>query len=193
MKKRTWAAVGAALWLWMGVLAPGVARAEGRAFEFSAGSRSARLLGTGRVPVRGQSGAGRVRAFSDVTVTTDSDYTVPTELWLVPAVLTGAGLLGGVAYCMATGEYDCGDTLKAGLLLGGGLSLLFLGAQLCSDGACGGQECTGDDEPCGEEALRGSRKAGAGLPRGPRALPLRLSPTVGFVNDRAVFGLGGRF
>ncbi|WP_275899230.1 hypothetical protein [Pyxidicoccus caerfyrddinensis] len=35
------------------------------------------------------------------------------------------------------------------------------------------------------------RKVAHGAPRGMRNLTLGLAPKVGFVNDRAVFGLGG--
>ncbi|WP_171817750.1 hypothetical protein [Pyxidicoccus fallax] len=189
------------LWLWL--LSPGVAKAEGLAFDFSRNSRSARLVG-GPVPsVRGWAAAGqRVRAFTPASVTvTTEDPAIPTHLWLVPVILTGTGLLLGVAWCAAlnSSESECNQAMLGGLALGGLASLSYFVVLACVEGGCA-SECTEEDEDCAEETEGSARSRAARRKLGPpgralgtRALPLGLSPTVGFVNDRAVFGLGGHF
>src|SRR4051794_40240036 len=55
--------------LWLSLLAPGVVRAEGRAFDFSGASRSARLLDRRSPWVHGQTGGDRIHALSHSGVT----------------------------------------------------------------------------------------------------------------------------
>lgn len=198
------------LWLWF--LSPAVARAEGRAFDFSGGpSRSARLMQRSPTPVRGWMGAGRLRSLTSASVTvTTTEEEIPTHLWLVPLVLTGAGFFTGVAVCAvdsssSSGGDLCGKALLAGTILGASLGLGYLRLVECSqEGADCSAPCDDDTEVCEEDAtLKGSRQRAAlkdarrksqqGMPRGLHGLPLGLSPTVGFVNDRAVVGLGGHF
>jgi hypothetical protein len=194
--------------LWLSLLAPGVVRAEGRAFDFSGASRSARLLDRPSPWARGPVGGDRIRALSHsgVTVTT-SDEVIPTHLWVVPLVLTGVGFLGGVSLCVLEGAYgggssDCSGALLGGTVVGAALGLGYLYAVACSDTPedCS-EECSEEDGDCiAEEAMKGSRSRAAlrdarrKLTQGAaRGLPMGLAPTVGFVNDRAVFGLGGCF
>ncbi len=208
MMKRTVASTLLCLWL----LVPGVVRAESRAFDFSRPARSARLLST-RAPearrTRGWAEAGRVRAFTPASVTvTTHEVDIPTHLWLVPLILPGAGLVSGVVLCGMAGaderNKDCQTAMLVGLGLGATLGLGYLVVAACieSEGGCS-EACSEDDEECLEEedaedwkrsraraALRGARQAAR---RSPLALPLGLAPSVGVVNDRAVFGLGGRF
>jgi hypothetical protein len=195
-------------WLWLSLLAPGVVRAEGRAFDFSGASRSARLLDRPSPWVHGQAGGDRIRALSHSggTVTT-SEELIPTHLWVVPLVLTGVGFLGGVTWCVLESVYggdgsECSGALLGGTVVGAMLGLGYLYLAACADSPEGCSEgCSEEDGDCiAEEAVKGSRSRAAlrdarrKLTQGaPRGLPLGLAPTVGFVNDRAVFGLGGRF
>ncbi|WP_163991451.1 hypothetical protein [Pyxidicoccus caerfyrddinensis] len=194
--------------LWLSLLAPGIVRAEGRAFDFSGASRSARLLDRQSPWARGQAGGDRIRALSHsgVTVTT-SDEVIPTHLWVVPLVLTGVGFLGGVTWCALESAYggdgsDCSGALLGGTVVGALLGLGYLYAAACAESEEGcSEECSEEDEDCiAEEAVKASRSRTAlrdarrKLTQGaPQGLPLGLAPTVGFVNDRAVFGLGGHF
>jgi hypothetical protein len=195
-------------WLWLSLLAPGVVRAEGRAFDFSGASRSARLLDRPSPWVHGQAGGDRIRALSHSGVTvTPSDEVIPTHLWVVPLVLTGVGFLGGVTWCVLESVYggdgsECSGALLGGTVVGAMLGLGYLYLAACADSPEGCSEgCSEEDGDCiAEEAVKGSRSravlrdARRKLTQGaPRGLPLGLAPTVGFVNDRAVFGLGGRF
>lgn len=181
--KKTSATTLCALWLWAGVLAPMTARAEGRAFEFSSKGSSVRLMERGTRE--------RVRAFSDVTVTTEPG----AHVWVVPLVLTGAGVVAGLGLCMWNEGRGCGKAILGGLVVGGAISLAYWAALACAEDeeSCE-EECSEDDEDCVEdEEPPAFRRAGLGLPRGARAIQLGLTPTVGFVNNRAVFGLGVRF
>ena len=180
------------LWLWF--LSPAVVRAESRALDFSSGTRSARLLDRGTPLMRGWAGGNRVRALSSASVTgTEEEPLIPTHVWLVPLILTGAGFITGLALCVAAGAGDreCDSILLGGLALGAAAGLTYLLILACAGGACS-EECTEEDEDCVEveEAAKRSRSRAA---RDRPALPLGLAPTVGFVNDRAVFGLGGHF
>ncbi|QSQ21977.1 hypothetical protein JY651_43690 [Pyxidicoccus parkwayensis] len=198
------------LWLWF--LSPAVSRAEGRAFDFSRPApRSVHLMEPRSPWVRGLSGGDRIRAVSPASVTvTTTDEGIPAHLWVVPLVLTGAGLVTGITVCAVgsggSGEGEfCNQSVLGGLLLGAALGLGYLYLAACADSEEGCSEpCDEDTEYCDEdEAVKGSmrraalrdarRKAMHGMSRGTRSLPLGLSPTVGFVNDKAVFGLGGHF
>jgi hypothetical protein len=166
--KKTYAAALSVLWLWAVVLAPMPALAESRTFEFSSVPRSVRLLQ--------RSTGERVRGFSDVTVTTTG---LDAHVWVVPLVLTGGGLTLGLGYCVVNRGRECGQAILGGLVLGASLSLGYWKLLACAEDDAACEETYSEDE----EALK----------RGAKALPLGLAPTVGFVRDRAVFGLGGRF
>ncbi|MCE9670662.1 hypothetical protein LY474_22910 [Myxococcus stipitatus] len=182
--------------------APGVVRAESRAFEFSSRRSSMRLLGAQPLARKEWTTADRIRAFDAMrhaTVTsTSTDPEIHTDEWLVPLILTGLGLIGGVSLCAVINgnESECGTMVLAGIGAGLVLSLGYLYVAHCvrTSGCDTGDEVD-EDSDAGARQARAKRSRAISaqrFPRGPR-LPLGLAPSMSIVNDQAVFGLGRRF
>ncbi|NTX16490.1 hypothetical protein HUA74_19140 [Myxococcus sp. CA051A] len=171
MKNPVLAAVGLCLWL----VTPGTVLAAPRAFDFSSRGRSTRV--TESRPFFGQrlmAEGNRLRALSVDGHTSSSDV-IPTHVWLVPLILTGAGLAAGIAVCAAhdAGGEGCGTSLLTGIMLG-----LSLGAGYL-------RLVTGSDWDWEDDEAAATRTR--------LSLPLKLTPSLGVINDRAVLGLGGHF
>ncbi|MCP3100646.1 hypothetical protein LZ198_17390 [Myxococcus sp. K15C18031901] len=202
MNRRVFALVAVLLWLG----APGVVRAESRAFEFSSRGASVRL--TGKRPVKKRlprTTADRIRLFTAASTTTTvsdtADDSVPTHLWLVPLVLTGAGLFTGVGMCaLGSDDGSCGRSILGGLVLGMSLSLSYLRLVACAEGDDSACDDLCDDD-CAEDAAARKSRARAKVAKatnvqrrpGGLRLPMGLSPAMGIVHDQAVIGLGRSF
>jgi len=200
MNRRVLALV--AVLLWLGT--PGVVRAESRAFEFSSRSASMRLLGKRPAKRQPWTTADRIRALASTrhatTVSDTSDTEIPTHVWLVPLILTGAGLITGITLCASgTGDGECGQYVLGGLALGMGLGLGYLRLVACADADPDDALCD-DDEEVEDYGARKARaraqlakatslqKRSKGL-----RLPVGLAPSMGVVNDQGVIGLGRSF
>ncbi|MCE9670663.1 hypothetical protein LY474_22915 [Myxococcus stipitatus] len=199
MNRRVFALVAVLLWLG----APGVVRAESRAFEFSSRSASMRLLGKRSAKRQPWTTADRIRALASTrhatTVSDSSDTEIPAHIWLVPLILTGAGLVTGITVCVSgMDDGDCGRSVLGGLALGMALGLGYLRLVACLDANSDDSLCEDD-----EEEDYGARKARAraklakatGLQKRAKGLrlPMGLAPSMGVVNDQAVIGLGRSF
>ncbi|MBZ4414718.1 hypothetical protein K8640_41535 [Myxococcus sp. XM-1-1-1] len=196
MTKHVLALAGLCLWLFT----PGTVHAAPRPFDFSPRHQSRALRLMSSPSARGVMAEGnRLRALqADVY---EDDTFIPTHVWLVPLILTGGGLVAGIAVCAsgAVGDGDCGKAILGGIVVGAalGLGYLELLADLEDDEDYEDYGGCVDQASC-RQAQRGgprpTRKAQLASSRGPQLrLPLGLMPTVGRVNDAAVLGLGRTF
>ncbi|MCP3064893.1 hypothetical protein LXT21_39590 [Myxococcus sp. K38C18041901] len=196
MTKHVLALAGLCLWLFT----PGTVHAAPRPFDFSARHRSSALRLTSSRVARGVMAEGhRPRALQADGY--EDDTFIPTHVWLVPLILTGGGLVAGIAVCASggVGDGDCGKAILGGIVVGAALGLGYL--ELLAD--LDDDEDTEDYGGCVDKAScrqaqrggpRPTRKAQLAPSRGPQLrLPLGLMPTVGRVNDAAVLGLGRSF
>ena len=200
MKRR--AAVFFGVWVLLLFLTPHVARAEPRPFDFSRAPRSARLLERSAPWARAylEQGA-RVRALSHEP---EVEVGIPTHYWLVPLILTGAGLVTGVVLCGMAGADESDSFCQQAMLWGMGagfvLGLAYVGVALCATGDLDcSEECDEDDELCGEQMRASAARArsipalsrGAfrarplGHPSSGRPRPRRSAPTPGTARTRA--------
>ncbi|NTX16374.1 hypothetical protein HUA76_36950 [Myxococcus sp. CA056] len=117
------------------------------------------------------------------------------HVWLVPMVLIGAGLLLGIVICVVeeVGDGECGNSVAMGVGLGLALALGYLQVLAGDDFST---DCSDEDSSCDADEARRSRSSRKGQQPSSRprsSLPRWLAPSVGVVNDSAVFGLGGHF
>lgn len=192
MKKNPVALLGLALWLTL----PGAVVAAPRPFDFAPRVRTARLLERPQTRGMGMAEGNRIRALSH-DASYDSD--IPTHVWLVPLILTGAGLAAGLAVCAGYegGGSGCSSSILTGIGVGVALGLAYL--RLVSGDVFDDDTldlCSDEDEECLSVAARRPRALKSlqtGSARTRFTLPLGIAPSMGVVNDRAVMGLGGHF
>ncbi|MFY1829400.1 hypothetical protein ACN47A_26015 [Myxococcus fulvus] len=196
MTKHVLALAGLCLWLFT----PGIVHAAPRPFDFSPRRQSTALRLTSSPLARGAMAEGnRLRALqADVY---EDDTFIPTHVWLVPLILTGGGLVAGIAVCASgsVGDGDCGKAILGGIVVGAALGLGYLELLADLDDDEDHEDYGGcvDKASC-RQAQRGgprpTRKAQLASSRGPQLrLPLGLMPTMGRVNDAAVLGVGRSF